>query len=157
MENARRQLVDNVRIAIATQATEQEILRSAIELIDGYSEQFNWTGFYMLRGDMLELGPYVGPQTEHLRIELNKGICGAAARQKQSIIVDDVAADTRFLACSASTRSEIVVPLMDGDRALGEIDIDSDLLASFTSKDQRMLEEIAVVVVDRLKSAGLLQ
>jgi len=100
---------------------------------------------------VLEVGPYIGPVTEHTRIELNEGICGAAASQKKSVIVDDVNADSRFLACSLTTRSEIVVPLMDGQACLGEIDIDSNKPSNFTDDDRRMLEEIAAAVVDRLK------
>lgn len=108
----------------------------------------------MLRHGVLEVGPYVGPPTKHTRIELNKGICGAAASQKRSLIVDDVNADPRFLACSLTTRSEIVVPLMDGHACLGEIDIDSDKPSHFTDDDRLMLEEIAAEVVIRLKQIG---
>ena len=150
MDNARRQLIDNVRIAIANLDSEEDILRQAANLIDEFSEGFNWTGFYMMRDGVLEVGPYVGPVTEHVRIELNRGICGAAASQKKSVIVDDVKNDSRFLACSLSTRSEIVVPLMNGEAVLGEIDIDSDQPGHFTPDDRTMLEEIARVVVDRL-------
>ena len=154
MEARRQELIDSIRTAIASATTEEEILRTAAELIDAFSEHFNWTGFYMMRGDVLEVGPYVGPVTEHTRIELNKGICGAAASQKQSIIVDDVRADERFLACSISTRSEIVVPLMDGEVCLGEIDIDSNQPSHFTPDDRTMLEQVAKVVVERLRGVG---
>ena len=151
MNDNRRQLVDNIRIAIADIPTETEILKAAAQLIESFSEGHNWTGFYMMRGDSLELGPYVGPQTPHTRIELNQGICGAAASEKQSIIVDDVKADSRHLVCSTATRSEIVVPLMDSDTCLGEIDIDSNQSSFFTAEDREMLEEVAAVIVRRLK------
>ena len=104
----------------------------------------------MMRGNHLEVGPYVGPETSHTRIELNRGICGAAATQKKSLTVDDVRSDPRFLACSVSTRSELVVPLMDGDTCLGEIDIDSDTPSFFARQDQQMLEAVAKVIVTRL-------
>jgi len=151
MDNPRQQLVNNVRAAIAEKNTRQEILTAAIKLIDGFSDDFNWTGFYILDGNELNVGPYVGPPTPHTRIELGQGICGAAATKKQTIVVDDVHADPRFLACSVSTRSEIVVPLMDGDRCLGEIDIDSNKPAAFSSDDKEMLEAVARVIVDRLR------
>ena len=151
MDSKRQQLVGAVRAALAGQKIEQEILRKTVELIDAFSADFNWTGTYMMRDGALEVGPYIGAVTEHTRIELNAGICGAAASQKKSVIVDDVNADPRFLACSLTTRSEIVVPLMDGQTCLGEIDIDSDKPSFFTDDDRRMLEEIAVVVVQRLK------
>lgn len=151
MEPKRQQLVEAVRAAVTGGKTETEIFQKAIELIDAFSSDFNWTGFYMMRDGVLEVGPYIGPKTEHTRIELSSGICGAAATQKKSVIVDDVKSDPRFLACSITTRSEIVVPLMDGRTCLGEIDIDSNKPSNFTDDDRRMLEEIAIVVVERLK------
>ncbi|MBU0984197.1 MAG: GAF domain-containing protein [candidate division Zixibacteria bacterium] len=150
MDNDRRQLVDNIRIAIASAQSENEVLEEAAKLIDSFSDSYNWTGFYMMRGNALEVGPYVGPATEHTRIELNKGICGAAASRGETVMVDDVRSDSRFLACSLSTRSEIVVPLLDGEIVLGEIDIDSDRPHNFTSADREMLETIAQVIVERL-------
>ncbi len=152
MDKKRQQLINRVKEAIAHKKTEQDILRTAVEIIDSYSEDFNWTGFYMMKGNRLEVGPYIGPVTEHVKIPLNSGICGAAATRKKTIIVDDVNADPRFLACSLTTRSEIVVPLMDGDTCLGEIDIDSDKPSNFTKEDKQMLEAIAALVVERLKN-----
>jgi len=146
-----RQLVDTIRTAIADKRTETDILRTAAQLIDGFSEGYNWTGFYLVRGDVLEVGPYIGPETPHKRIELHRGICGAAASEKRSIIVDDTNTDPRFLACAPTTQSEIVVPLMDGDMCLGGIDIDSNQLGFFKPDDREMLEEIARVIVQRLK------
>lgn len=149
--NRRRKLIEEVRRAVARETSEAGVLQVSAELIDGYSDGFNWTGFYMLREGVLEVGPYVGPETPHAKIELNSGICGAAASSKKSIVVDDVSADPRFLACSITTRSEIVVPLMDGERCLGEIDIDSNQPAFFTDDDRLMLEEIAELIVRRLR------
>ncbi len=151
MESKRTELLDNIKSAIADKSTETDILQTAIELIDNFSEGFNWTGFYMMKNGILEVGPYIGPETSHTKIELNSGICGAAASRHESIIVDDVKADPRFLACSISTRSEIVVPLMDGDNCLGEIDIDSNKPSFFTDDDKFMLEKAAEIVVEKLK------
>jgi L-methionine (R)-S-oxide reductase len=151
MSNNRRQMVDTIKAAIADKQTETDILKTAARLIDDFSEGYNWTGFYLKRGEVLEVGPYVGPETPHKKIKLHYGICGAAASEKRSIIVDDTNADPRFLACASTTQSEIVVPLMDGDRCLGGIDIDSDQLGFFKSDDREMLEAIARVIVQRLK------
>lgn len=151
IDNNRRQLIDNIAAAIAGKRTQDEVLKTAVELIAGFADRFDWTGFYMLEGDVLVVGPYVGPPTPHTRIELNQGICGAAASQQKTIVVDDVNADPRFLACSITTRSEIVVPLMDGTRCLGEIDIDSNRPSAFTPEDREMLEAVAATVVRRLK------
>jgi GAF domain-containing protein len=152
MEPRRQQLVDNVRRAIADKTTETDILKAAVELIDSFSEDFNWTGFYMLKDGVLRVGPYIGPPTPHTVIELNAGICGAAASQRRSIVVDDVNADPRFLACSLTTRSEIVVPLLDGNTVLGEIDIDSNQPSQFSEDDRIMLEAVATEIVARLKA-----
>ncbi len=151
MDGERRQLIDNVRIAIASQKSEPDVLQAAVEIIDDFSDGFSWTGFYMMKNGALEIGPYVGPETPHTRIPLNSGICGAAASQKKSIIVDDVTGDPRFLACSPQTKSEIVVPLLDGESVLGEIDIDSNQRGFFSLDDKKMFEEIAVTIVKRLK------
>jgi len=151
MDRDRRQLVDNIGSVIASKRTREDILQAAVDLIAGFSDRFDWTGFYMLEGGTLVVGPYVGPHTPHTRIELNQGICGAAASQLKTIIVDDVHADPRFLACSITTRSEIVVPLMDGDKCIGEIDIDSNRPSAFTPEDREMLEEVARSIVERLK------
>lgn len=151
MEPRRRELIEKVRTAATRADSEDVLLTTVIELIDNFSDSYNWTGFYLMQGDHLEVGPYIGPETEHVKIELNRGICGAAASQKATVTVDDVQSDPRFIACSLSTRSEIVVPLMDGDTVLGEIDIDSNQPAFFTDQDKLMLEEIAALVVDRLR------
>src|SRR5262245_57229914 len=103
-----------------------------------------------MEGDELVLGPYRGKPSPHTRIPLGRGICGAAATEKATIIVDDVNADPRYLACSIETRSEIVVPILKGDRVLGEIDIDSDRPAAFTAADRELLEQVALVIAAKL-------
>ena len=72
---------------------------------------YTWVGIYLLEGNELVLGPFLGKPSPHTRIALNRGICGAAASQKHTIIVDDVNSDPRYLACSLETKSEIVVPI----------------------------------------------
>jgi GAF domain-containing protein len=97
-------------------------------------------------GDLV-LGPWKGPQeTEHVRIPIGQGICGAAAASGRTEIVDDVNADDRYLACFASTRSEIVVPISFEGRVVGEIDIDSDAPSAFTDDDRAFLERVALLV-----------
>jgi GAF domain-containing protein len=81
---------------------------------------------------------------------LNQGICGAAASTGQTLIVDDVNTDPRYLACSLETRSEIVVPIIHQGRVLGEIDIDSDQPAAFTSQDRELLEAAAALIAEKL-------
>ncbi len=105
----------------------------------------HYTGVYLYRldGETLVLGPYRGRPTEHTRIPVGAGICGRAALVKETVTVDDVTADAEYIACSLETRSEIVVPILRGDRVFGEIDIDSDVPAAFTADDRRFLEEVA--------------
>ena len=112
------------------------------DLADAFAH-FNWTGVYLVEGDDLVLGPYVGLPTEHLRIPIGRGICGAAAATGSTIVVDDVRQDPRYLSCFVSTRSEIVVPILIGDRVIGEIDIDSDQPAAFGATDRTLLEAVA--------------
>jgi GAF domain-containing protein len=108
----------------------------------------DYTGvyLYLLKGETLELGHYSGRPTEHTRISIGAGICGRAARVKQTVVIDDVNADTEYIACSLETRSEIVVPIMRGDRVLGEIDIDSDVSAAFSDADREFLEKVAQLI-----------
>ena len=110
---------------------------------------YNWTGFYMLDPDDAEtlvLGPFHGAPTEHVRIPVSQGICGAAVAQNDTVIVDDVNSDPRYLACSLETRSEIVVPIRANGVVVGEIDIDSHHLAAFSAQDKKFLEECAAIV-----------
>lgn len=111
---------------------------------------YSWVGLYLLDGNELVLGPYQGTPSPHTRIPLGRGICGAAAAEKATIVVDDVNADPRYLACSVDTLSEIVVPIMRGDEVLGEIDVDSDRLAAFGLADRRLLESVASLLAERI-------
>jgi L-methionine (R)-S-oxide reductase len=111
---------------------------------------YTWAGIYLLEGDELVLGPYLGKPSPHTRIPLGRGICGAAAAAKAPIVVDDVNSDPRYLACSSETKSEIVVPIMRGGVVLGEIDIDSDRPAAFTDDDRQLLERVAAVLAEKL-------
>ena len=127
--------------------------KHAVAALKASRPHYNWVGIYLLDGDELVLGPYLGKPSPHVRILLNRGICGAAASQKQTIVVDDVHSDPRYLACSIETKSEIVVPIMDGDRVLGEIDIDSDQPAAFGSQDRRLLEHVARALARKIGPA----
>lgn len=116
---------------------------------------YNWVGFYMLdpsNENVLVLGPYRGAPTEHVRIPVTEGICGAAVAQGETVIVEDVSADPRYLACSLDTRSEIVVPIGANGKIVGEIDIDSHALNAFGADDRIFLESCAKVLGDFLET-----
>ena len=128
----------------------RSLLAETVSLLHRERPHYNWVGIYLLEGNELVLGPYVGKPTPHTRIPLNKGICGAAASSGRTLIVDDVNADPRYLACSLETRSEIVVPIVRKGRVLGEIDIDSDRTAAFTEDDRTLLESVAEILAAKL-------
>ena len=119
-------------------------LQAAVDLLHERCEHYSWIGIYLVEGDDLVLGPWQGPQaTEHVRIPVGQGVCGAAAASGETEVVDDVNADPRYLACFPSTRSEIVVPIAHEGRVVGEIDIDSDRPAAFGEDDRAFLEHVA--------------
>jgi L-methionine (R)-S-oxide reductase len=118
----------------------------SVSLIAERLPHYNWVGFYMLDphdSSVLVLGPFRGAPTEHVRIPVTEGICGAAVAQGETVIVDDVAADPRYLSCSIETRSEIVVPIRVHGKIVGEIDIDSHDLKAFGTEDRSFLETCA--------------
>lgn len=137
--------------AVANEADVHAALDRAVSMLKERGRDYTWVGIYLLHGDELVLGPFRGKPSPHTRIPLGRGICGAAAAEKATIIVDDVNADPRYLACSIETKSEIVVPIMDGNRVLGEIDIDSDRPAAFGEADRQLLEAVAARLGRRLK------
>ena len=122
-------------------------LQDVVDLLHDRMEHYSWIGIYLLEGDDLVLGPWKGPDaTEHVRIPVGQGVCGAAAASGETEVVDDVNADPRYLACFPSTRSEIVVPISRDGRVTGEIDIDSDRPAAFGEDDRAFLERVAELI-----------
>lgn len=118
---------------------------------------YNWAGIYMVDGDELALRAWRGPApTEHTRIPLNEGICGWAASTGETVIVDDVTQDERYLQCFLNTKSEIVVPIKQGATVLGEIDVDGDLIGAFGERDRRLLERVAerLAAVDQSRTSS---
>lgn len=136
---------------LAARAGSPSDLMTAIVSTLSSLPKYDWVGFYLLENGahpepMLVLGPYLGAPTPHTRIPLNQGICGAAASSGETIVVDDVNADTRYLACSIETRSEIVVPIYAHGAVVGELDIDSHTHTAFGPEDRRICEHAAYVV-----------
>ena len=109
----------------------------------------NWVGFYFYDGTELVVGPFQGLPA-CVRIPLDKGVCGAAARTRSTQRVADVHAFPGHIACDAASRSEVVVPLLRGDALIGVFDIDSPVPARFDVDDQAGLEALAAVFVDSL-------
>lgn len=123
-----------------------EVLKEVVALLKNNFSHYNWVGIYLMQGEELILGPYLGKPSPHTRITLDKGVCGAAAKEKKTIIVPDVSQDKRYLVCSPETKSEIVVPIMKDNQPVGEIDIDSDIKAAFKPVDKDILERISATL-----------
>ena len=120
------------------------IVSEVVEYLYNKFEKYSWIGIYFVEGNELILGPWRGKQvTEHTKIPIGKGICGSAAKSGKTEIIPDVNADSRYLSCFVSTKSEIVVPIKKDEKILGEIDIDSDIKDAFSQIDKDFLEKIA--------------
>jgi len=118
--------------------------QDVVNYLNDHFQHYKWVGIYWVQGTDLVLGPWKGPEaTEHTRIPIGKGVCGAAAASGQTEIVDDVSKDPRYLACFPYTQSEIVVPIFHQGQVVGEIDIDGSTLAAFGAKDREFLERVA--------------
>ena len=109
----------------------------------------NWAGFYVLRGAELVLGPFQG-RPACIRLQLGRGVCGTAAAERRSILVDDVTAFPGHVYCDPASRSELVVPVISSRRVVGVLDLDSARLARFTRNDQVGCEHLASLVASHL-------
>src|SRR5215468_5654450 len=127
-----------------------QLMQGIVAVLSAEMLKYNWVGFYMLEPGanppVLVLGHYKGAMTPHVRIPLNEGICGAAASSGKTVVVDDVASDPRYLACSLETKSEIVVPVFANGKVAGELDVDSHSAAAFGAEDRKLCEHAAATV-----------
>jgi len=140
-------------IALGEKMKFEEWEKTIVNRLRADVPHYSWVGFYWVDGDMLQLGAWDGPEaTEHIRIPIGDGICGLAARTKETVIVDDVNERSEYLACFPYTRSEIVVPILRGDKAIGEIDIDGDEVGAFKEADRKALETLAAAIAERYPS-----
>ena len=130
----------------------QELIRNERDLIANLANiaaalkqtfGFFWVGFYLVKGKELVLGPFQGP-VACTRIPLGKGVCGAAWKERRTIIVPDVEQFPGHIACNSESKSEIVVPLFKNDEIIGVLDIDSDQLNAFDETDSAYLEKIMI-------------
>jgi len=154
MEEVRKEVIELAQAA----PTANDLMQRMVRLLHDRVLKYNWVGFYMLepgaQPPMLQLGAFEGAMTPHTRIPLNQGICGAAASSGQTVVVDDVSKDPRYLACSLETKSEIVVPVFVHGRVVGELDIDSHFPAAFTPEHQDLVQHCAMLVGRKLEKAS---
>jgi L-methionine (R)-S-oxide reductase len=130
-------------------AGERDLIANAANtaaLLFGALPEVNWAGFYFLKEGGLIVGPFQG-QPACVRIALGAGVCGTAAARRRTIVVPDVHEFPGHIACDSASRSEIVVPLLAGERLLGVLDLDSPRIQRFDEADARGLESLARTLV----------
>ncbi len=161
-------MLEDLRQAVEAAPSLEAALTACVEGLRRELPHFNWVGAYMVQagpsredarsmpaGGDLVLGPWTGPAaTEHVRIPVGTGVCGAAAASGRTEVVDDVNADPRYLACFLNTRSELVVPIVRGRRVYGEIDVDSDRAAAFSPADAAAVEGLCAVLARKAEAEG---
>lgn len=155
-------MAEHLEIALGDKAEKYELLLQQVEAVvadetDVIANMANvaamihetfgfwWTGFYRVIGDELVLGPFQGPMA-CTRIKKGRGVCGTAWAESKTQVVPDVDKFPGHIACSSASKSEIVVPLMKGDKVTGVLDIDSELLNTFDDVDRIWLERIAEII-----------
>jgi len=134
-----RSLLEGERDFIANAANFSSLLYHSLP-------DLNWAGLYLHRGGELVLGPFQG-QPACVRIAIGKGVCGTAAEQRQTILVDNVHEFPGHIACDSASNSEIVVPLIANEELIGVLDLDSPSFARFDDEDARGLNELAEIFV----------
>lgn len=134
-----RSLLEGERDFIANAANFSSLLYHSLP-------DLNWVGFYLLKGDELVLGPFQG-QPACVRIAIGKGVCGTAAEERKTILVDNVHEFPGHIACDSASNSEIVVPLILNEQLIGVLDLDSPSFARFDDEDARGLNELAEIFV----------
>ena len=150
----RSKLRAEVEALVASDAPDDEVLEEVVRLVHEAHPRWDWSGIYLLVDGTLVVGPFAGSEEppEHSRIEVGDGVCGTAVAQDRNQLVDDVRELDNYLACSLSTRSELVVLIREDGRIVGQFDIDSDERGAFTQEDEALLEELATVVAPRVAS-----
>ena len=125
----------------------EAVMWAAVRMLHESHPRFHWTGIYELGDDnVLRLGPFVGAPTDHVFIAVGQGVCGTAIAERRNINVPDVSKASNYLACSAATRSELVVLIRSGERIFGQIDIDSHDYDAFDATATAEVEEVADVL-----------
>ncbi|MFD2163626.1 GAF domain-containing protein [Paradesertivirga mongoliensis] len=129
---------------------ETDLIANMANICAALKVQFNflWVGFYRVKNNELVLGPFQGP-VACTRIAFGKGVCGCSWEEKNTIIVPDVERFPGHIACSSLSRSEIVIPLIENEKVVAVLDVDSDLLNQFDDTDKRYLEEISNLLLNK--------
>lgn len=142
-------LFDELQSLIASERDAVANMANAAALLYHSLPDLNWAGFYRLLGENtseLVLGPFQG-RPACIRIAMGRGVCGAAAARRETVIVPNVHEFPGHIACDAASNAEIVVPLLHGPRLVGVLDLDSPLLERFDEEDRHGLETFAAALV----------
>ncbi len=148
----RDQALNEAQTALANEALDDAAaLRQVVEVLSGAHPAWSWVGVYLLVGDKLILGPFVGPDTEHTEIPVGTGVCGQAVESGRNMVIGNVKQYGGYLACSPSTQSELVLLIKDDGDIVGELDIDSDDLDAFAPEDLDALRPLAALAGPRCR------
>ncbi len=147
-EEKSQKLLKGIKNVLSSSKDNEKKLKEVCEFLEEHVEYYNWVGFYMLdpSGKNLVLGPFVGENTEHVKIKVGEGICGQAAEIEKTFVVQDVSKESNYLSCSPKVKSEIVVPIFKDGKIVGELDIDSHKLEPFSQWDERFLSKVCEMV-----------
>ena len=144
-----KDLTDSLAALLEGETDALANLSNASGLLAHALDRINWCGFYLLRGHELVLGPFQG-NPACVRIPMGKGVCGTAAERRATLVVTDVNAFPGHIACDAASRSEIVVPILEGAALRGVLDVDSPDLARFDGEDRVGLEGFVRILVPKI-------
>jgi L-methionine (R)-S-oxide reductase len=153
MTPAHKELLEEFQDHAKTAPTAQSLMERMAKRLREKMTRYNWTGFYLLDpadSGYLIVGPYAGSFTPNARIPLSHGLCGAAATSGQVVVVQDVAADPRYLSGSTLVKSEIVVPIYVKKRLVAELDIESYFGETFTKPEEEFVVACANVLAQYL-------
>ena len=143
------ELLQEFQEFVRTAATTESVMKRMAQRLHETMTRYNWVGFYLVDptdAGVLLVGPFVGSFTPNARIPLHTGLCGAAASSGQTVVVDDVAKDPRYLSGSPMVNSEIVVPIFVKNKLAAELDIESYFAGTFTKSEQDFVEACATIV-----------
>jgi L-methionine (R)-S-oxide reductase len=149
MTVGREELLQEFQEFVRTAETAESVMRRIAQRLHETMTRYNWVGFYLVDpadAGILLVGPFVGSFTPNARIPLDTGLCGAAASSGQTVVVDDVSKDPRYLSGSPMVNSEIVVPIFVKNKLAAELDIESYFAGTFTKSEQDFVEACAAIV-----------
>ena len=141
-------LQEQIDLILKSNKSKDEILQAICDYLEKEISYYDWVGFYFKNGDKneLKLAQYTGEETEHIIIPFGKGICGQVAVSNKNFVVQDVSKQENYISCGWKVKSEIVIPIFVNKENIGQIDIDSHTVNTFTKEDEQLLEYICTKV-----------